>query len=359
MFDVTRHFSDRYAEARDKFRAAVAHARVPLESHVNPHGSAPDGSELATDVAYFGHPEARNLLVLLSGVHGVEGYAGSGCQIALIERVRFVALPMSTAVLVVHAVDPYGFAWDRRVNEHGVDLNCNAIDHARAPAPAPLYDVLHPLLAERVSGDGARALAAWATLDALVDAHGERAVVEALTAGQYRYPDGLCYGGTHHEWSTVLFLDLMRRWGQGRRHIALIDIHASPKIPGDEVLIHPGHDSQEAARAFTWFGLRHTAARSFCTAASGNLVEAAAIATPLAERTPVQLDFGTVHWRTALEARCADLALQVQGLRQGPQVDAVRRAMRDSFYVAERSWQTQVVQRGEEAIAQALAGLAR
>lgn len=354
---VTRHFSENYQEARDKFRAAVAHAKVPLEIHVNPHAHAPDGGELTTDVAYFGHPEADNLLVLVSGVHGVEGFAGSGCQVALIERVRFVALPMSTAVLVVHALDPWGFAWQRRVNEHGVDLNCNAIEHAHPPAPLALYEELHPLLTNGADPDDVRAARANALLGQLIERVGERAYVEALTAGQYGHADGLCYGGRQHEWSTLLFLDLMKRWGAQRRHIALIDIHAGPAIPGDEELVHPGHDTREAARAWAWFGLHHTAVRSFCSPRCGNLVEAAAAVTPHAERTPVQLNFATVPWRQAVDAWRADQWLHLHGNPDTVHGYAVKRALRDSFYVATRAWQTQVVQRGEQAVAQALAGL--
>jgi len=355
---VTRHFSESYLEARDKFRAAVAHARVPLEIYTNPAAHAPDGSSLTTDVAYFGAAEAEDLLVLISGVHGIEGYAGSGCQVALIERVRFVALPMHTAVLVIHALNPFGFAFDARSNEHGVDLNANALDHTRPPPTLPLYEVLHPLL--QSGGDPNIPLASRVNVELgrLIDIHGEAACIEALTAGQYTHPDGMGYGGTQHEWSTRTFLDIVRRWGAGRRHIALVDIHASPEIPGDHSLVHPGHDPAEAARAWTWFGLRHGSARSFCTPRAGNLIEAAATVTPGALHTPVQLHFATVPWRQALDAWRDVHHAQRHDQLGTPQGLAARRALRDCFYVDTPAWKTEVVRRGEEIIARALAGLA-
>jgi hypothetical protein len=354
---VSRHFPQNYLEARDKFRAAVAHAKVPLTSFENPFALAPNGAALSTDVALFGPEDARNLLVLISGVHGVEGFAGSGCQVALIERVRLVALPVSTAVLVVHAMDPYGFAWQRRVNEHGVDLNCNAIDHAAPPEPLPLYEALHPWLMAGADFDSPLSAAANATLSSLIEQYGERAYVDALTAGQYRHADGLCYGGTQQEWSTRTFLDIMQRWGAGKRHIALIDIHASPSIPGEDGPIHPGHDAHEAARAWSWFGLRHASSRSFCTARCGSLVEAAASVTPWADRTPVQLHLDTVPWRQAIDAWRADQWLHQHGDPASHQAVAIKRALRDSFYVDTRAWQSRAVQRAEEVLSQALAGL--
>ena len=208
---VSRHFSTTYQEARDKFRDAVRHARVPLETFVHPVARAPDGTELSTDVAYFGSPDAPNLLVIVSGVHGLEGFTGSGCQVALIERVRLTALPMHCAVLLVHAVDPYGFAWLRRANEHNVDLNANAVDHRHLPESPALYDELHPMLLAGADPMFPGAGLANAQLSQAFERHGELNCVEAITAGQYHQPDGLCYGGSQLEWSTLTFFEIMRR----------------------------------------------------------------------------------------------------------------------------------------------------
>jgi hypothetical protein len=69
-------------------------------------------------------PEARNKFlaadagrvpVVLSATHGVEGLAGSGPQVDLLRHPP--RLPPDTAVLLVHAVNPHGFAWLRRTSE--------------------------------------------------------------------------------------------------------------------------------------------------------------------------------------------------------------------------------------------------
>ena len=47
---------------------------------------------------------------------------------------------------MVHAINPHGFAWLRRVTEENVDLNRNFVDHG-GPHPAnDAYDALHPAL---------------------------------------------------------------------------------------------------------------------------------------------------------------------------------------------------------------------
>ena len=72
--------SDTYQQARDKFQAICANAECAVQSYIHPE-YGPNGEELATDVAYFGDRDAQRLLVLVSGVHGVEGFSGSATQI--------------------------------------------------------------------------------------------------------------------------------------------------------------------------------------------------------------------------------------------------------------------------------------
>src|SRR5690606_11704356 len=85
-----------------------------------------DGNELSLDVARKGPKDARKLLVVSSGTHGVEGYFGSAVQIALLEGLLSrVNLAPHVGVLLIHAINPYGFAWSRRTNEDNVDQNRN------------------------------------------------------------------------------------------------------------------------------------------------------------------------------------------------------------------------------------------
>ena len=81
----------------------------------------------------------RGLLVI-SGTHGVEGFAGSMCQTAWLSE--GAALPDDLAVVLVHAINPYGFAWIRRVNEDNVDLNRNCIDFSASLPENVGYDQL-------------------------------------------------------------------------------------------------------------------------------------------------------------------------------------------------------------------------
>jgi hypothetical protein len=71
------------------------------------------------------------VLVTISATHGIEGFCGSGAQTAWYATGAWREIPPDVAQLHLHAVNPHGFAWLRRVNEDNVDLNRNFVDHIR------------------------------------------------------------------------------------------------------------------------------------------------------------------------------------------------------------------------------------
>lgn len=183
-------FSEAYLEARQKFLAATATAKAYRSS-----ANGPSGEALYTDAAYFGRPNAKRLLVLVSGVHGPEGYCGSAAQLLFLQAKFHEGLPASTAVLCIHALNCYGFAWDRRVTAEGCDLNRNFVDFSKPLPPNPEYEELHEhLIPADISPEGLRraddVVAAFRSL------HGEQKLREARSSGQYTRPGGRFYGGT-------------------------------------------------------------------------------------------------------------------------------------------------------------------
>lgn len=183
-------FSQTYAAARDKLRAAV-----PIDKQYLCSCQGPAGELLSTDVVYLGDPNAKNLLVLVSATHGAEGYCGSAAQLLFLQAGRANCLPADTGVLVIHALNSYGFAWDRRVTAEGCDLNRNFVDFSQ-PLPAnPGYEELaEQFVPSDISPE------AVARAEELVGrygaAHGEHALRRARGGGQYTHPGGLFYGGT-------------------------------------------------------------------------------------------------------------------------------------------------------------------
>jgi len=76
---------------------------------------------LTTDLALY-HYENENLLVLSSGLHGIEGFVGSAVQRALMGKLK-EQKKLKTDVLFIHSLNPWGMKNKRRVNEKNVDMN--------------------------------------------------------------------------------------------------------------------------------------------------------------------------------------------------------------------------------------------
>lgn len=110
------HFSSRVPEAEAKFRAAAA-VVAPVRAFAHPR-RWPEGEELHTLVCRVGEPDSGNILMVISGTHGVEGYAGAAIETGLLEQVRSHPMARNTAVVLVHFLNPWGAAWNRREDEN-------------------------------------------------------------------------------------------------------------------------------------------------------------------------------------------------------------------------------------------------
>src|ERR1700736_4082723 len=124
------YFAADYIEARRKFRDAATGAGARLRSIINASVKGPAEEELTTDLAWLGPVAASHVLVTISGTHGAEGFCASRGESGAVAGPP-VALPPDTALLAIHAINPYGFAWIRRVTEDKVDLNRSLVDHDR------------------------------------------------------------------------------------------------------------------------------------------------------------------------------------------------------------------------------------
>lgn len=116
---VESHFAETYYDARTRFRS---HARqVPGATlHTLPLPGFED-DDLSIDVALV-QGSSERVLVHISGTHGVEGFAGSGIQAALLQRLADKKTRANSPTLVfVHALNPYGFAKvSLLINERGL-----------------------------------------------------------------------------------------------------------------------------------------------------------------------------------------------------------------------------------------------
>jgi hypothetical protein len=354
-------FSSDYAQARRKFLAACTLAGLDTIEHRHPLcGSA--GELLATDVVRLGPQNASRLLVLTSGVHGVELFAGSGCQIDWVLRASAARLPPDTAVVVVHAINPWGSSWLRRYTEDNIDLCRNFVDYPRmAQLPrAPDYAQLHAALTVDPTDDAAVAAADRRLADFERD-HGHQALYSALMGGQYDLPEGMGFGGTAPTWSRRAIEEILEQHGAAARHVCLVDYHTGlgPYGYGSMVALQQG---EALARMRLAFGGRVEAV--FENGAPENFAPVYGHSTPGYERalphatvTAGVLEFGTGRPQRMLELLLRDQREWAAGMGR-EQPSPVRHELRDFFYPAQPDWQRGLVDQSRLIIDQALGFLA-
>lgn len=358
--DVPGAFSACYAEARDKFVQRCRALGRDVESHVHPRARGADGEALAIDVAAFGPPDAPSLLVVSSGMHGVEGFVGSGCQVALLQDDLFAAAiaKAPVAVAFVHAINPYGFSHLRRANEDNVDVNRNFRDFSAPAPPNAAYAEVHRLVVpEAWPPPPANALA----IGAYLARHGMRQFQAAVSSGQAEYADGLFYAGRAPSWSSEVLRDILARHGGDRARLGWIDLHSGLGAWGHGEKIYNGpQDARAIERARRWCGDDVTTMyddSSSSAPLTGVSFHAATQSCPDAEYTGLTLEFGTQPYRDVFDALRAD-----QWLANHPQAgDATRRAieaqMRNAFYDDRDVWKAMVYAQARVAVLQALRGL--
>lgn len=359
--NAAAHFAANYGEAREKFLAAAATRNLAVESQVLPGQRGPAGETLAMDVALAGDPAAPGMLMLWSATHGIEGYCGSGCQTAYLHDDAFLrAVDAANAcVLFVHALNPHGFAYGRRVNEDNADLNRNFRDFA-APAPVnPAYAEIHALL---LPPTWPPAPAHEAKLHAWIAARGERAFQTAMTGGQYAYPGGVFYGGVRPAWSNLTLRAALRRHAAGRRRLGLIDFHTGlgPRARGEKIF--NGRDvAADVARVKDWWGADVTSfhdgssTSAPLTGINGNAVYDEC---PGVEYAGIALEYGTLPLPAMLEALRADHWAHVHPEAPAATRATIARQMRTAFYPDADDWKDAVWTQARAAALTALDRLA-
>jgi len=356
---VSSYFSQVYTEARERFRKTAEAAGGQLASHDNPN-KGPDGEALSCDTAWFGPRDATKVLVTLSATHGVEGFCGSGVQVGCNQEGISAKLPEGVAYLAVHAINPHGFAWLRRVTEDNVDLNRNFVDFS-APLPRnPGYEELADAICPD-SWDEARIAETGEITEAYAKREGGRALQTAISGGQYSHPDGLFFGGKEPTWSHRMLKQIFSQDLAGAQHIAVIDYHTGlgPRGYGERICGHPT-GSEGWARAGVWYDDDITspmAGTSSSVELSGINVIGMEEAAPQASLTAVALEYGTLPSKQVRLALRADNWLHCYGDPASEQGRAIKQQIRDAFYQDADDWKAMIWERGIDTHARALAGL--
>lgn len=358
---IDEFFSSTYAQARSRFRAALEGAGGALIASYPHDLKGPDGGDLATEIGWLGPRDAGHVLLLVSGTHGIEGYAGSGSHTAWLRHGQR-ELGRDCAVMFVHAINPHGFAHGRRVTEDNVDLNRNFLDHA-GPHPvnadyAALKDHINPKVWTAEVLDRA---------DAAIKAHygnpNEEFLPKAIHGGQYVNPAGTFFGGTRPTWSNRIFREILATWLRRPSHVCLIDYHTGSGIYGfaemyvdDRKAGIPARDWFEQCFPLETIQPKHGHAQNDVP---GLLMDTVAATFPDKQVASCLVELRTRPARRMLRPLREENWHFQHGDPRSPAALAARADLRELFYPDDVAWRAMSARQSNELIRQALAGMAR
>ena len=354
---IKSSFSETYSEAREKFINAASRKRLKLSAYENPN-LGPLGEKLSCDVASSGSVNADKTVVIISGTHGVEGFCGSGCQIDWLECWNPTLKSEKTAVLFIHAINPYGFAWCRRVTEEGCDLNRNFLDFSQ---PLP-QNVGHDELVNAFVPDNLdieSMLKAENLIKNYRETHGELAFQKARKSGQYKHAHSMFFGGFGPTWARRTLEKIINDYElASKRFCAVIDFHTGlgPFGYGEPI---SGHKPN--TKGSEWVSHVYGESVGIPEQGTSSSIPLNGTSRDLWDRTLgenyayVALEYGTYSQERSRAALREDHWLHNQGPVDWscPETTKIKQELKKHYYPATPDWLEMVLQRSRQVLRQA------
>jgi len=204
------------------------------------------------------NPNAKKLLLITTGEHGIEGYAGNVFLQLFVHEFLLNIKHDEVSLLLVHAINPWGMKHKRRVNKDNIDLNRNFLDFSSPdidlrnesfekmrkyftnPKPAGKVDLNFFLNIVK--------------LIPYIITLGSNGIKEALTKGQYTCERCVYYGGKQEVCCTQYMKALYRHVYSTYDFVLHLDIHTGAGPKNRMVIVNSIFDEQESREREVEFG---------------------------------------------------------------------------------------------------------
>jgi len=249
------YFHTSFEASRAAFLAAVAAKKdAGIDVTVNDRALATwiDDSTLKTDFVFFKSGAAsgsKRLLVISSGVHGIEGYTGSAVQTLFVREQVEAVLAQGVDVLVIHGINAHGFKAKSRYTEARVDLNRTWFASDTFPTGlddggyAQFNDLFNPDGVPRFGRLDFKAFV-LTELTPNIGAITSGRLTKAAGIGQYTHPKGIIYGGKDFQPHRAMVLaELKERFSQYDRVMGW-DLHTGLGKKQMQMLPNPPYNPE-------------------------------------------------------------------------------------------------------------------
>jgi hypothetical protein len=384
MEQADHYFPASYQASRERLLASAGawskSIPVIVDSRAIP-AKGPSGESLALDWVQIGPRrgarQAKKVMVLSSGTHGIEGFCGAGVQHAMLEHYlkgggslhahgagpipSLSDWPDDFALVICHAINPYGFSWLRRVNEHNVDLNRNSVTQFDPSKVHPDYEALLDLLNPADLEAEAEAKR-WQTIDAFTAQRGERIFQQAVAEGQYKYPRGVQFGGHETQASIKHLHALSFEYLSQAQQVLWVDYHTGLGELGACELI-TGYPKTDPAFQYgyeVWGeALKSTESGDSLSTKLNGLIDQG-LRPIFGERSRfffVSAEYGTYPIMRILRAMRADNWLHHFADNRHPLWPSVKAEVLESFRPNQSIWRLRVLKEAEQHLGRAFGAL--
>lgn len=225
--NLTSAFPASYEDSRQRF--TNYHKRFEKKGIPVLNLSAPiviEGKEtLFIDGLYITGENPNKLMIVTSGIHGAEAFAGSTLQDLFLQHLLEGEKP-KVSVLLIHALNPFGFKYFRRTNPNNVDLNRN---HASAEEFTSSNEAFEKLASVYTPDTPASAgiipqTGFYISVFIKYITAGKKIILNTLS-GQYKHPKSVFYGGTQLEKESVAVQEWISTFSKDKTHVLHIDLH--------------------------------------------------------------------------------------------------------------------------------------
>ena len=298
------YFQNSYAECRDAFLKnatalnevfdSVQIFAVPVESK--------SGGNLNIDFCYVPATDTLlKLLVINSGIHGIEGFVGSAVQQMIMEEVLTPEMLSEMGVLFIHGMNAWGFKNLRRFSENNVDLNRNystreSLFSTKNDGFVALYDMLTPK-GELNMNSIPNKFFLLTAIKKIVQ-KGMPALLQAFAQGQYQFQEGIYFGGYSFEQQVGIISEVLKEKSANYSTILSIDLHTGFGERGQLHLFpNPVDDpdiKQKMEQVFAGYQIDWGDSDNFYTV-SGQFVEFIGELLPEKTSIPMVMEFGTLN----------------------------------------------------------------
>ncbi|WP_417851604.1 DUF2817 domain-containing protein [Thalassoglobus sp.] len=337
---IQSQFSADYITARERFCETAKERGWSLSSHPREGGR---DEELWTDVARIGAESPDRRLIISSGLHGVEGYFGSAIQLQALQNLQAKKFAQSgLEIVLVHALNPFGFARSRRMDQSNIDLNRNfLITGELYEGSHEFYRKLDPFLNPKSWPK--RELPAQLQAIAKAMRYGLGNLKQAIAEGQYDFPLGLFYGGSEPAETMRFFESQILPEFQSAEAVLHLDLHSGlGKRGAFEYLL----DYELAAKERNW--LNKSLGANLPAQQLGSAYNArGSLSHWIRHQHPAAIslcwEFGTSHSISVLAALRAENAAYHWGDRGSKTFQAAKQKLREAFCPSGESWRKTVL----------------